>query len=386
MDAGSLLKEEQLPEAEIYVHIPFCVKKCAYCDFLSFPAEEQTRTQYINALRHEIAAGSGELRNRKIRSVFFGGGTPSVLSAGQIASILEMLIRCFNIRNDAEITLECNPGTANQDKLKDLHSAGINRLSIGAQCFDDSLLSKIGRIHNVREIEACVENARKAGFSNINLDLISALPGQTPDGWEKTLRAAAGLSPEHLSAYSLILEEGTPLFKNQEQYSFPNEDEEREMYDRTEEVLSGYGYKQYEISNYAKPGKECVHNIGYWTGIPYKGFGLGASSLIDNTRFKNTDQMEEYLACCEKPEEQYKEIQNLTDRDLQSEFMILGLRMTKGISLSEFESRFGRSLDDAYPGVTEKYMALGLLKTENDRLFFTKKGVSVSNSVLCDFI
>lgn len=373
-------------EAQVYLHIPFCVRKCAYCDFLSYPAGEDEIAVYIRSLLKEIAASAGESKGKHIRSVFFGGGTPSILSAETIEDILNMVFRCFSVKPDAEITLECNPGTTDRKKLLAIRSAGVNRLSVGAQSLNDELLRTIGRIHDKAAIIRTVEDARTAGFDNVSIDLISALPGQTRKDWTDTLQEAASLSPEHISAYSLILEEGTPLYERRSSFGFPDEEEERAMYYDTADILSKHGFLQYEISNYAKPGFSCIHNIGYWTGFDYMGLGLGASSFMDGVRYKNTEDPKEYIRFCEEPKEQRKEVEKLSLTDQMAEFVILGLRMTQGISTVEFESRFGIAIENAYPGVVKKYTGLGMLKTENERLMFTREGVSVSNTVMAEFI
>ena len=374
------------PEAEIYIHIPFCVQKCAYCDFLSFPAGEEERERYVNALLHEIAASSGELKERPVRSVFLGGGTPTLLDSRQIVRILDMVYRCFRVRKEAEITLECNPGTADGAGLSALRDAGACRLSIGAQSFDDGLLEKIGRIHRADDIVRCVEGAEKAGFDNISLDLIRGLPGQTVQGLREDLLRAAGLGVQHLSVYSLTLEEGTPLYEERERLTFPDEDEDSRMADAVEEILSAAGYHRYEISNYARDGRECLHNTGYWTGVDYLGLGLGASSLVDGVRFKNPSGMKEYLESCGRPQEHRKEAAVLSEQDRMTEFVILGLRMTRGISPEEFRSRFGKEITRVWPGIIEKYEGFGLLRRENGRLFLTRRGLAVSNSILCEFV
>ncbi|MBR3397937.1 MAG: oxygen-independent coproporphyrinogen III oxidase [Lachnospiraceae bacterium] len=373
-------------EAEIYIHIPFCIRKCAYCDFLSFASDEGTRKRYVSALTHEIAAACTELRGKRIRSVFIGGGTPSVLETGQLASILEMLFRCADIDQKAEITLECNPGTTDREMLSALRSMGISRLSIGAQSFQDPLLKTIGRIHGSAEIRKCYDDARRAGFENISLDMIFALPGQSLKDWKEDLETAALLGPEHLSAYSLILEEGTPLFENRAFLDFPDEEEYRDMFYAAGEILDRFGLHRYEISNYARPGKECIHNVGYWTGVEYLGLGLGAASLMKNRRYRNTSSMEEYFRNSESPEKIRTVEEELDLHDRMSEFLILGLRMTEGISAEEFTSRFGRDLTEEYGRPMEKYLSLGLIKKENDRIFLSEEGIFVSNTIFADLL
>lgn len=275
---------------EIYIHIPFCVRKCAYCDFLSAPAGRDTQKQYVCALKQEIQEFPYK-KEYEVSSVFFGGGTPSVLPGEEIAEIMALLKEKFVFAEDAEISLECNPGTADEQKLRIYRDCGINRLSFGLQSADNTELKLLGRIHTWEEFLATYETARRAGFKNINVDLMSALPGQTADSWKETLRKIIALNPEHISAYSLIIEEGTLFYEKYEEDTrkreageqpefLPSEDEEREMYRLTEELLEEAGMHRYEISNYAKPGYECRHNIGYWDGTEYAGFGLGASSML----------------------------------------------------------------------------------------------------------
>ena len=286
-----------MKELELYLHIPFCVKKCNYCDFLSAPAEEETRAAYVDALLEEIR-GFEDPEDYEVVTVFFGGGTPSILPGQEIFRIMEALREKFSFRKGAEITLEANPGTVDKEKLSCYKKAGINRLSFGLQSADAEELKKLGRIHTWEKFLESFQLAREAGFSNINVDLMSALPGQTKESWEKTLRQVLALQPEHISAYSLIIEEGTPFYQlyekdverrdaGEEPELLPSEEEERAMYEATGRILKEQGYLHYEISNYAKPGRECRHNLGYWQRRDYLGFGLGASTLLNPVRYKN---------------------------------------------------------------------------------------------------
>ena len=290
-----------MKELELYLHIPFCVKKCNYCDFLSAPAEEKTRAAYVDTLIREIE-GFEEPEDYEVVTVFFGGGTPSILPGEAILRLMEALRKKFHFREEAEITLEANPGTVDEKKLSFYKKAGINRLSFGLQSTDAEELKKLGRIHTWEKFLESFELARKAGFSNINVDLMSALPGQTVESWEKTLKQVIALNPEHVSAYSLIIEEGTPFYQlyekdaekrdaGEEPELLPSEEEERAMYELTGSVLKENGYLHYEISNYAKPGRECRHNLGYWQRKDYLGFGLGASTLLNPVRYKNTEDL-----------------------------------------------------------------------------------------------
>lgn len=373
---------------ELYIHIPFCVRKCAYCDFLSYAAGRNLQRAYVEALLQEInSKGKREnVRDKSIVSIFFGGGTPSILPAEWICEILDAVRAAFTLEEDAEISLEANPGTVNAEKLRMYRAAGINRLSFGCQSTLDEELQMLGRIHSWSEFLESYSLAREAGFSNINVDLMSGLPGQSAASWEKSLRTIAELKPEHISAYSLILEEGTPMYEMQDQYVFPEEDEERLMYERTHEVLAEYGFNQYEISNYSLPGRECRHNLGYWTGTEYLGLGLGAASLLENRRFSNTAERDLYLKYCAEPEKLEEGEELLTVEDRMGERMILGLRLIAGVSAAEFEKDFGRSLTEQYGPVIHKYETWNLLAWEGDRLHLTREGISVSNQVMAEFL
>ena len=396
-------------ELELYVHIPFCVKKCAYCDFLSGPAGEAERSAYTEALLREIKGRREAYRDYRVSTVFLGGGTPSVLTGEETARIFHALGESFDISRDAEITMEVNPGTVTGEKAAAWRQCGINRLSIGLQSADDRELKMLGRIHTFREFLDTWEIVRRAGFSNVNVDLISAIPGQTEESWERTLRTAAELGPEHLSAYSLIIEEGTPFY---EKYGsrdndghtagalpLPDEDTERQIYQMTGEILKTYGYHRYEISNYAKQGYECRHNLGYWDRKQYLGLGLGASSLVEEQRFHNTADMRKYMEifgvrnCSQpvhtgagQPGPAAEEMETLSAEDQMEEFVFLGLRKTKGISCREFQENFGKSIEDVYGDQISRFVGLGLMKKEGDRLWLTERGTDVSNSIFVEFV
>lgn len=379
-------------ELELYLHIPFCVRKCAYCDFLSFPAGKQERTEYVEALKTEIASFPYK-KEYRVSSVFFGGGTPSLLSGEQIAGLMETLCENFCFEETPEISLECNPGTADEAKLRLLHEAGVNRLSFGLQSADNRELALLGRIHTREAFLRTYEAARKVGFQNVNVDLMSALPGQTVASWERTLREVLALKPEHLSAYSLIIEEGTPFFgmyhedderreRGEQPRFLPSEEDERRMYELTEAMLAEAGMHRYEISNYALPGYECRHNIGYWRGTEYAGFGLGASSLLRHVRYRNPANMQSYLSG--DFSEREKEV--LDTEDQMEEFMFLGLRMIEGISESEFAARFGKTVDEVYAGELEKLVRQRLLTRKGGRIALTEKGIDLSNVVMAEFL
>lgn len=368
---------------EIYVHIPFCVKKCDYCDFLSGPADEKRQGEYIKALLEEIENCAG-YENCTVVSVFIGGGTPTVIDAKWIDDILAKLREKFVFSIDAEITIEANPGTLSEKKLSLYKCCGINRISIGLQSADDEELKILGRIHTFEEFLESYRLARAAGFLNVNVDLMSAIPKQTYEKWVSNLRTVAALGPEHISAYSLIVEEGTPFFERE--LELPDEDTEYRMYEDTAEILKEYGYEQYEISNYARKGFACRHNVGYWKRVNYLGFGLGAASLYGNVRYSNTEDMEEYLQYAKEPEKIRRNLTELSEQDQQEEFMFLGLRMTDGISEKEFEEIFGRNLPERYRRILEKYTAEGFVEYRNGRWAFSRKGIHVSNQILAEFL
>lgn len=379
-------------ELELYFHIPFCLRKCLYCDFLSAPADEETKTRYMKALIRETSMRAGDYRDYRVVSVFVGGGTPSAVDAKLLAKLFEVVWESYDIAKDAEITVEVNPGTVDEEKLRIYREAGVSRLSIGLQSADNDELARIGRIHTFARFLETYRDARACGFANINVDLMSALPGQTQEDYVRTLEAVLALDPqpEHISAYSLILEEGTALYEMNREgvLDLPDEESDRLMYEKTAELLGKAGYHRYEISNYAKRGFECIHNCGYWRRREYLGLGIGAASLIRDCRFKNGDSLESYLS---DPLGQQEEWQELTTEEQMEEFMFLGLRMTGGISLPEFQNTFGRAMEDVYGAVIEKSRKAGLLKyykgeKEEKRLALTEKGLDVSNTVMAQFL
>lgn len=381
-----------MKELELYLHIPFCVKKCNYCDFLSASAGEETRAAYVDALLEEIR-GFDEPEDYEVVTVFFGGGTPSILPGQAIFRIMEALREKFSFRKGAEITLEANPGTVDKEKLSFYKKAGINRLSFGLQSADAEELKKLGRIHTWEKFLESFQLAREAGFSNINVDLMSALPGQTKESWEKTLRQVLALQPEHISAYSLIIEEGTPFYQlyekdverrdaGEEPELIPSEEEERAMYEATGRILKEQGYLHYEISNYAKPGRECCHNLGYWQRRDYLGFGLGASTLLNPVRYKNTEDLEAYLG----GDFSKKEFFVLTKDNQIEETMFLGLRVLEGVSKEQFREQFSCELRVVYRKELEKLEKEGLLEEEGDFVRLTSRGIDLSNLVLAEFL
>lgn len=367
---------------ELYVHIPFCAKKCAYCDFYSHPADEAQMDAYIEEVLEEISLSP--FAGREASSVFFGGGTPSIVKSSHIVTVLEKLRQAFRIREDAEISIEVNPGTVTREKLRAFRKAGISRLSVGLQSADDAMLKKLGRIHTFRDFQETYRMAREEGFTNISADMILGLPGETPEGFADSLEKVLIMGPEHLSVYSLIIEENTPFYalygpSGAFRHELPSEDKERETAHLADRLLESAGYVKYEISNYAKPGYECRHNEGYWTGVPYLGFGAAAASYIEGKRFKNALN-DEYLAL------PYEECEVLGEKDLMSEMMILGLRLTAGVSESAFRARFGKGMEDVYGDVIEKYVSLGALSRDGAYLKLTPYGMDAANVVMADFL
>ncbi len=383
-------------ELELYLHIPFCVRKCDYCDFLSMPANEELRRHYVDCLMEEIKQKAALCREYQVTSVFFGGGTPSILPGVQIWELMEVLRSCFQICEDAEVTVECNPGTLTRQKLIYYKMAGVNRLSIGLQSANNQELQRLGRIHTYEEFLDSFGQARAMGFKNINVDLMSALPGQKQEDWINTLNKVLAVRPEHISAYSLMVEEGTPFYerygedeRRREQGEpplyLPSEEMEREMYLSTQELLRNKGYVRYEISNYAFPGRECRHNIGYWKLTPYLGLGLGSSSFLEEVRFSNTKDLNTYLSGENFSQEDCAYV-FLDKRQRMEEFMFLGLRMMEGISRSVFQQMFGIKLEAVYGNVLEQLQQQGLLKQQEGRVALTEAGISVSNYVLSEFL
>lgn len=372
---------------ELYLHMPFCVRKCAYCDFLSFPTDQETQNLYTRRLREDIDAMGKKYGDIPVDTIFIGGGTPSVPDSALIVGIMEHVRKAFHVAEGAEISMEANPGTVTREKLTDYRRAGINRLSFGLQSANDRELKLLGRIHTWAEFLESFHLARECGFTNINIDLMSALPGQTRESWKDTLKRVTDLNPEHISAYSLIIEDGTPFgekYGSEEgRKLLPDEDSEREMYHETKRFLRDCGYERYEISNYAKPGRACRHNIGYWTGLPYLGLGLGASSYMDGCRFAVNSDMKQYLE--EKPG-MFTDVEKLTKKDMEEEFFYVGLRMTAGVSLPEFERRFGVSAKDIYPGLMEMFVEEKAAVFQGDRFVLTDYGLDVSNYIMAQFL
>ena len=365
----------------IYVHIPFCKRKCNYCDFCSFAETKEEREAYIKALISEIYEyGGGEIC---ADTVFFGGGTPSLLTPEEFSRISDALRESFVISENAEFTVECNPKTLTPQKLAAYKRARVNRLSIGLQSANEAELKTLGRIHSFEDFLSSYEMARAAGFDNISLDLMYGLPGQTAESFEKTLESVIALSPEHISAYGLIVEPGTLFFEKRDELLFPSEDEECDMYSLACKKLSEAGYSHYEISNYAKPGKACLHNLKYWKNLEYIGLGLAAHSYFDGKRYSNTADMAKYLSLNFEKQRAY-------DRERESldpfEYAMLALRLSEGLSLDEYKSLFSESFLDGKERLIERFIKEGLMGTFENRLFFTEKGFYLSNSILSEIL
>lgn len=388
----------------IYIHIPFCVRKCLYCDFLSFPSDEKGMDRYVEALCKEIVWESKSYVNYTVPTIFIGGGTPSLLPGEKTEKLLRTVYEHYHVEENCEISMEANPGTITPEKLECWRRAGINRLSVGLQSGDDKELKALGRIHSSADFFQAYEEIIKFGFNNINVDLMSAIPGQDMESWKETLNKVLALNPPpvHISAYSLIIEEGTPFYENTPE--LPDEDTECEMYKITNDILCAHGYRQYEISNYAKPGYECRHNQVYWRRGNYVGFGLGAASMVENVRFSNTSSMDSYVnyyadVGCENMTDNGRlesiikqDVKKLSIEEQMEEFMFLGLRMTSGVSEEEFFREFGKCIYEVYPKIVEDFCEKGLLKRSIDketgehRIFLTRYGIDVSNIVMAEFL
>lgn len=396
---------------ELYIHIPFCVKKCQYCDFLSFPADEEMQNAYVEALLSEIAYYGPKCRDYCVSTVYIGGGTPSWLRETQTERIMEALRRSFSVVRDAEVTIECNPGTVTDRMFSVYRRAGINRISIGLQSANDTELRMLGRIHTFEQFLKTYDLARRNGFANINIDIMNSLPGQTAESFCGTLQQVLRLKPEHVSAYSLIIEKGTPFY---EKYKFdatrqqagllpvelPTEDEVYRMTKLTEQALARAGYVHYEVSNFAKPGFACMHNVGYWRRENYLGLGLGAASLMENIRYTNIREIYPYMEQTKYIREGLWQNENeeLPATNLHAsaerigrkaqieEFMFLGLRMTEGVTRDDFEQAFGVSIESVYAATLAKLQSEGLLMKRAGHVFLTEAGQDVSNYALAQFL
>ncbi|ABO51010.1 putative oxygen-independent coproporphyrinogen III oxidase [Desulforamulus reducens MI-1] len=374
----------------VYIHVPFCVRKCLYCDFTSYPVNREQVSLYLRGLEKEIAYYSESLllKEKTINTIFVGGGTPTSLMSGQLASILERLDRSFYIANDAEITTEANPGTVNFSYLKDLRAAGFNRLSLGVQSTHQELLNEIGRIHNFEQAKAAVWQARQASFHNINLDLIFGLPKQTVKQWQQSLTEIINLEPQHISCYGLQLEEGTPLTCSIEQGKLEpcQEEDELEMYQLAIRILGSMGYEHYEISNFARPGYQCRHNLLYWHNGEYLGLGPAAHSHLNQVRWGNVGNIEQYASLLKRGDIPREEKTILSVREQMEETVFLGLRMLKGLKLENFRMRFGLPITKVFKKEISRMEQLGLVKLEDGYLKLTEKGLPLANQVFAEFV
>ena len=371
----------------LYFHIPYCKHKCPYCDFNSY--DNGINKDFVTALKEEIGIKSKNIDQYQIGSVFFGGGTPTTLSSFQITDILNFCFNKFSIKSDCEVSIEANPGTIDYQYLKLLRNKCFNRLSLGCQSFNDDLLKKIERIHNCDETFQSISAVRKAGFKNISLDLMFGLPGQSFEIWEETLQSATQLKPTHLSVYNLTIEKETPFYDQLRKgiLILPSEELQSKMYKRAVEYLSQAGYVHYEISNFAVKGYECRHNKVYWNNNEYVGFGPGAASYLNGTRSKNILSPEKYIeTLLEKKEIPLFEKETLDQKKSMWETLMLGLRMVKGINLSDFEKRFGKTLDSEFDEKIRKLRNEHFLEYSDKKLKLTRKGILYSNEVFVELI
>ncbi len=365
----------------IYIHIPFCLRKCLYCDFCSFPQRTDIYEAYTDALTANIKQFAPLCVDRRVSTLYFGGGTPTLLPIGCFERLMSELFSCFDIDEGAEITAECNPATASAEYLKRLRRSGVNRLSLGLQSIHEKELSALGRAHSCSELIDTYHLAREAGFGNISIDLMYGIPEQTPESFRQSLMAVCRLSPEHISAYGLKIEEGTPFYKMKDSLSLPDEDGELEMYLLMSEMLEGYGYRKYEISNFAKVGFESRHNLRYWEGKEYLGLGVAAHSYFLGERFGNSRDIDAFLRgeCIECERSTIGEDEGLC------EYIMLSLRLSRGIELSEFEKKTKKSFFEFY-GRAQEMIAMGYMRVEDGRIAFTDKGFFVSNAILADML
>lgn len=385
---------------EIYIHIPFCIRKCNYCDFVSGVSTDAERSRYTKALERELSLYAHRFRDEVVTSVFIGGGTPTFLEENRLLSIIDTVRKLYNLTPDCEFTIECNPKTASYENLLKYRAAGVNRLSIGLQSANDDELKELGRVHTFSDFLRTYENARKANFKNINVDIMTSLPGQTKEKLQKTLSSVYMLRPEHISAYDLIIEPGTPFYdkyhddierreRGEETLFLPNESLECELTNYIEEFLASHGYHQYEVSNFARDGFECRHNKGYWERVPYLGVGISAASLIDETRWTNTSDIFEYMEAMENVDDfcfPVDDEHKLTKSEAMEEFFFLGLRKKEGVLRADFEEYFQTSLDGVYGDVLRDLKEKELLIEEAGNIRLTKHGMDVSNVVLAEFL
>jgi oxygen-independent coproporphyrinogen III oxidase len=372
----------------LYLHIPYCLHKCGYCDFNSHNISETEMEPYVRALLMELEQAAKGARDRRVDTIFFGGGTPTTLPFADLARILEACRRYFQVDPEAEITCEANPATIPQADLAQLREAGFNRLSIGVQSFDPDELKRLERVHSVDEVYLTVERARQAGFDNLSLDLMFGLPGQTAKIWESNLQKAIDLQPNHLSAYNLTVEPGTVFHKQQAQgqLKMPPDDFQRELFEIAIDTLTGVGYEHYEISNYAQPGKQCRHNLNYWVNGEYIGLGAGASSTFNSERYKNVNLPTRYITQISETQTAVESRETPDRRQRMGEAVMLGLRLKEGLNLSTFEKQFGISFYGAFGDTVTRLEGIGLLELRDDRTALTREGLFLADSVIVEFI
>ena len=369
-------------ELSLYIHIPFCKRKCNYCDFCSFTSSaDGLAERYADALCADMLRYADAARGREVVTVYFGGGTPSLLEPSALERLLLCIRENFDLRRDAEITLECNPATAREGFFEKIRGIGINRLSIGLQSANDGELAALGRLHSYGEFKETYFAARRAGFDNVSVDLMYGIPDQSIESFRHSLSEIVALSPEHISSYLLKIEEGTVFAARESELALPDEDMQFEMYSTMTNFLAENGYDKYEVSNFARTGFESRHNVGYWTGREYLGFGVAAHSYFDGERFGNSRDLEAYLDGRDITEER----ERIDGRDAAFEFVMLGMRMGKGISVDEYGRRFGRGFFEDFPSA-ERFERGGLVRLCNGRIAFTDEGFFVSNTVLAQFL
>lgn len=373
----------------LYIHIPFCLSKCPYCDFFSLVSyDEQLKERYINALKQEMEIYSQKIRDVEIISIYIGGGTPTVLTGGQLSEILSSCYHNFQIAKGAENTVEANPGTIDMEKMEMLFQAGVNRISLGAQSFNNKALKKMGRIHTKEDNIAAYQMARSAGFKNINVDIMFGLPGQSKKEFENVLTELIVLKPEHISLYALSVEPGTPLDNTIKtgKISLPCDDFCNKLFLSASDYFSEYGYEHYEISNFAQYGKRCIHNELYWKNRSYLSIGAGVTSYIDNKRYQNYQELNQYIFLLENGilPIRYQEVLPLKER--MAETIILNLRMMEGLDKKAFHSLFNVPVEDIYYQSLQNLKEQGLLTESKTHYFLTKKGISLANNVFMEFL
>ena len=370
----------------IYVHIPFCEKKCDYCNFISFKTDDETKEKYVEYLLKEIGFFADKLKDYQIDTIFIGGGTPSTLRHNAIRNILNYITNNFDVASDAEITIEANPNSLTKEKLSEYKLAGVNRLSVGLQTYNDKLLKLIGRIHTCKEFDEAIKKAKSLGFENISADILLGLPTQKMRDVKNTLKHLLKLNLKHISAYGLIVEENTPLSKNLEKniYSLPSEKLSLKMYEKTASILKKHGINRYEVSNFSKAGFESKHNLKYWTMQEYIGFGLSAHSFFDGKRWENTSNLNEYFDALDNNNLPQSQVEAENIESLKEEFVMTELRKENGFSLKKYENFFGTDILIEKQNAIAKLLNLGLISVENERLFATEKGFEVLNQIILE--